>query len=75
MKFMLDLRGCRAHHRLGAVRAHLLEIAGDRWAAIAHYRTAAERTTSIPERHYLMTQAARLGDMRTETLRPDDGTT
>jgi len=28
--------------------------------AIKHYRTAAERTTSIPERNYLMTQAARL---------------
>jgi len=48
------------HHRLAAVRAHLLELAGDRDGAIAHYRTAAERTTSIPERNYLLTQAARL---------------
>ncbi|MPY87027.1 MAG: RNA polymerase sigma factor [Luteitalea sp.] len=48
------------HHRLDAVRAHLLELAGDHQAAIAHYRTAAGRTTNIPERNYLMTQAARL---------------
>ncbi len=48
------------HYRLDAVRAHLLERAGDRDAAIAHYRAAAKRTTSIPERNYLMTQAARL---------------
>jgi RNA polymerase sigma factor (sigma-70 family) len=48
------------HYRLDAVRAHLLERAGDRDAAIAHYRAAAKRTTSTPERDYLMTQAARL---------------
>jgi RNA polymerase sigma factor (sigma-70 family) len=48
------------HHRLDAVRAHLLEMAGDYPAAITHYRVAAARTTSIPERNYLMTQAARL---------------
>ena len=48
------------HHRLAAVRAHLLELAGDRDAAIAQYRLASERTTSIPERNYLLTQAARL---------------
>ena len=30
--------------------------------AIAHYRAAAERTASIPERNYLMTQAARLSE-------------
>jgi RNA polymerase sigma factor (sigma-70 family) len=50
------------HHRLDAVRAHLLELAGDPQAAIAHYRTAAGRTTSLPERNYLMTQAARLSE-------------
>jgi len=50
----------REHHRLEAVRAHLLEMLGDRENAIKHYRTAAGRTTSIPERNYLMTQAARL---------------
>lgn len=48
------------HHRLYAVRAHLLEQAGEREAAIDDYRVAADRTTSLPERHYLLTQAARL---------------
>jgi RNA polymerase sigma factor (sigma-70 family) len=48
------------HHRLAAVRAHLLDMAGDRDGAVANYRVAAERTTSIPERNYLLTQAARL---------------
>jgi RNA polymerase sigma factor (sigma-70 family) len=59
----LDADGRLAgHHRLEAVRAHLLELAGDHQSAIAHYRTAAARTTSIPERNYLMTQAARLNE-------------
>lgn len=53
------------HHRLDAVRAHLLEMAGDHEAAIAHYRIAAGRTTSTPERHYLMMQAARLSESAT----------
>jgi RNA polymerase sigma factor (sigma-70 family) len=48
------------HYRLDAVRAHLLEKLGDHQAAIKHYRIAAARTTSIPERNYLITQAARL---------------
>ncbi|HWF48259.1 MAG TPA: DUF6596 domain-containing protein, partial [Bryobacteraceae bacterium] len=50
------------HHRLAAVRAHLLEMDGDHDAAITHYRLAASRTNSIPERNYLMTQAARLSE-------------
>jgi RNA polymerase sigma factor (sigma-70 family) len=53
------------HHRLDAVRAHLLEMAGDHASAITQYRIAATRTTSIPERNYLMTQAARLSDTTT----------
>jgi RNA polymerase sigma factor (sigma-70 family) len=57
----LDADGRLAgHHRLDAVRAHLLEMAGDYPAAIAHYGIAANRTTSLPERNYLITQAARL---------------
>jgi RNA polymerase sigma factor (sigma-70 family) len=48
------------HHRLDAARAHLHEMAGDHQAAIAHYLAAAARTTSIPERNYLSSQAARL---------------
>jgi predicted RNA polymerase sigma factor len=50
------------HYRLSAVRGHLLERAGDRAAAIDHYRAAAARTTSIPEREYLMMKAARLAN-------------
>lgn len=48
------------HYRLDAVRGHLFEMVGDYVNAIRHYRAAAERTTSIPEQNYLMTQAARL---------------
>jgi RNA polymerase sigma factor (sigma-70 family) len=48
------------HHRLQAVRAHLLEMAGDTDAARAAYRLAARRTTSLPERRYLEARAARL---------------
>jgi len=48
------------HYRLDAVRAHLLERAGDRRGAIACYRQAAERTASLPERDYLVAKAARL---------------
>jgi RNA polymerase sigma factor (sigma-70 family) len=48
------------HHRLDAARAHLLELAGDQEGAIRHYRTAAAKTANLPERNYLLTQAARL---------------
>jgi RNA polymerase sigma factor (sigma-70 family) len=48
------------HYRLAAVRAHLLEMAGDRAAALSTYRAAARRTTSIPERRYLEARASRL---------------
>jgi RNA polymerase sigma factor (sigma-70 family) len=50
----------QGHYRLDAVRAHLHERAGRRDQAISHYRAAAEKTTSSPERNYLNTQAARL---------------
>jgi RNA polymerase sigma factor (sigma-70 family) len=52
------------HHRLSAIRAHLLELAGDADAAIGEYETAASRTTSIPERDYLTMRAARLNERR-----------
>jgi RNA polymerase sigma factor (sigma-70 family) len=48
------------NHRLDAVRAHLLEMAGDRDAAVAAYRAAARRTTSLPEKRHLEGRAARL---------------
>jgi predicted RNA polymerase sigma factor len=46
------------HHRVDAVRAHLLDMAGDRQAAGVHYRLAARRTLSVPERRYLESRAA-----------------
>jgi predicted RNA polymerase sigma factor len=48
------------HHRLHAVRAHLLELAGDTGAAIAEFTAAAARTTNLRERDYLTTRAAEL---------------
>jgi RNA polymerase sigma factor (sigma-70 family) len=48
------------HHRLDAVRAHLLEMAGDPAAARDSYRAAARRTTSLPEQRYLEGRAARV---------------
>jgi RNA polymerase sigma factor (sigma-70 family) len=54
----------RGHHRLDAVRAHLHETAGDAERAVAHYRAAAERTASAPERNYLLVKAARLAAAR-----------
>ena len=60
---LLDEDGrLNGHHRVDAVRAYLLELAGDSSAAIAHYRLAAERTTSLPEQNYLLTQVARLSE-------------
>jgi RNA polymerase sigma factor (sigma-70 family) len=50
------------HHRVDAVRAHLLEMAGDVDAARDSYRRAARRTTSLPEQRYLEARAARLAD-------------
>jgi RNA polymerase sigma factor (sigma-70 family) len=52
--------GLAGHHRLDAVRGHLLEMDGQHDAAISNYRTAAGRTTSPAERDYLTTRAARL---------------
>jgi RNA polymerase sigma factor (sigma-70 family) len=48
------------HHRVDAVRAHLLELAGDHQAAHDAYRLAARRTLSLAEQRYLESRAARL---------------
>jgi RNA polymerase sigma factor (sigma-70 family) len=48
------------HHRLDAVRAHLLEMAGQRQLALECYQLAASRTASLPEQRYLLARAARL---------------
>ncbi|MEV0251008.1 DUF6596 domain-containing protein [Nocardia sp. NPDC050712] len=61
------------NHRLAAVRGHLSEMAGDRPAAVAAYLSAAARTTSTPERDYLLLRAARLraaGAVPAEPLAP-----
>jgi RNA polymerase sigma factor (sigma-70 family) len=48
------------HHRVHAVRAHLLELAGDGRGAHDEYGRAAELTASLPEQRYLTRRAARL---------------
>ncbi|MEV0781693.1 DUF6596 domain-containing protein [Streptomyces sp. NPDC050423] len=48
------------NHRLDAVRAHLLERAGDTAGARAAYRSAAAATLSLPEARYLRGRADRL---------------
>ncbi len=48
----------KGHHRLHAVRGHLLELSGDPHAARRAYMRAAEGTRSIPERDYLVRRAA-----------------
>jgi predicted RNA polymerase sigma factor len=62
----LDADDRMAHsHRLEAVRAHLLDRAGDPAGARESYLRASRMTTSIPEQRYLTARAAR--------LRPDGG--
>jgi RNA polymerase sigma factor (sigma-70 family) len=48
------------NHRVAAVRAHLQEEAGDPGAARTSYLEAARRTTSTPERRYLLSRAERI---------------
>jgi RNA polymerase sigma factor (sigma-70 family) len=47
-------------HRLHAVRAHLLDMAGEPLAARDAYLKAARMTASLPEQRYLASMAARL---------------
>lgn len=49
----------RGHHRVDAVRAHLLDELGDTEAAREHYLLAAQRTRSLPEQRYLLARATR----------------
>ena len=49
-------------HRLHAVRAHLLEMAGDRVAARDSYLAAAGRATNLAHQRYLYGRIARLAD-------------
>ena len=57
-------RRLATHHRLDAVRAHLLELTGDFEGAIQRYRAAAGKTANLPERAYLLMQAARLAETK-----------
>jgi RNA polymerase sigma factor (sigma-70 family) len=50
------------HYRLDAVRGHLHEMRGDGETAADHFRAAARRTTSLPERDYLTLKAAAISD-------------
>jgi len=50
------------HYRLDAVRAHLLEMSGERAEALVHYRAAAARTTNLAEQRYLTARAANLAE-------------
>jgi RNA polymerase sigma factor (sigma-70 family) len=45
------------HHRVEAVRAHLLELSGDTTAARDAYLVAARLTLSVPEQRYLLARA------------------
>jgi RNA polymerase sigma factor (sigma-70 family) len=51
-------------HRLHAVRAHLLEMAGDRAAARDSYLAAARRAANLSQQRYLHSRAVRLTDDR-----------
>ncbi|MDQ6755192.1 MAG: RNA polymerase sigma factor [Actinomycetota bacterium] len=58
---LLDGLGALAdHHRLHAVRAHLLERAGRPAEARSEFELAARLTANAAERYYLTTRAARL---------------
>ena len=57
---LLEHPTMRGHHRTHAVRAHLLEMAGDAAGAAEAYARAARATASIPEQRYLNARAGRL---------------
>jgi len=60
LALLQDDERLQGNHRLDTARAHLLERAGEHSAAEALYRLAAAKTTSVPERNYLLLKAARL---------------
>ncbi|MFP3906319.1 MAG: RNA polymerase sigma factor [Acidimicrobiales bacterium] len=53
-------RRMASHHRLAAVRAHLLEQLGDHERARSEFRRAARGATGLAERRHLERRAARL---------------
>lgn len=66
---LLDEPAMRRHHRTHAVRAHLLEMAGDPGGALTAYQEAARLTASVPEQRYLNAQQARLS----RSFKPGEG--
>jgi predicted RNA polymerase sigma factor len=58
-QLVLDPR-VRYGHRADAVRAHLLEMVGQKQSAMSYYAAAAGKTASVPERNYLLLRASRL---------------
>jgi predicted RNA polymerase sigma factor len=54
-----DARLAGQHFRMDAVRAHLHELAGEREAALRHFRAAAEGAENAAEREYLGRKARR----------------
>jgi RNA polymerase sigma factor (sigma-70 family) len=55
------------HFRLDAVRGHLFAREGDRKRALEHFRAAAEKTTNVQERNYLMKKAAELESLSSDS--------
>jgi predicted RNA polymerase sigma factor len=60
----------RRSHRFDAVRAHLLELAGDNQQARDCYLRAARITASLPEQRYLQLRAS----MLTRSVTPQENT-
>jgi predicted RNA polymerase sigma factor len=58
------------HHRLHAVRAHLLEKAGDLPVAHESYKLAARGTAGLAERRYLESRAAAVASIRVFEVNP-----
>jgi predicted RNA polymerase sigma factor len=60
------------HQRVPAVRAHLLEMTGDRRSAAGHYRLAAQRALNVPEQRHLSMRADRTTQqLSAEPVTPD----
>ena len=62
LRMLEDLATQVEHHRIEAVRAHLLELSGERAGARASYRRAARTALSVPEQRYLESRAVALSD-------------
>jgi RNA polymerase sigma factor (sigma-70 family) len=70
---LVDDASLERYHRLPAVRAHLLEMAGDLVEAERQYARAAELTSSRPEQRYLARRLTRLRERGAMGQLEDDG--